>query len=477
MMLRAASRRVGTRPSARCLRVVHGVWSRHLSTAARVLDFATPADLKQKAPISERGNVMLVEKSLSLRPLAPLQRLQVNAENIFAASNDPLQHTDADLGRYWQPLGDGVSAFTDVFYHTGFCGRGAEMRELKTGAMMVRRQGLRLRDTLLKLEATNRLGGASAFILSGDRGCGKSSTLNYAIASCHEAGWLTVVIPSANDWTLGLGATSVQCPNEAYRLADKEYFKEMSPVLDGTKLYDNVDASTAFLLATALSQRSKLEKIVIKDAERKAYYAPNAADAANGPTLADLLDQVVGDGFGHFSDFPAPQRPIHDFLSELQLVTEMPVLLAIDGWNVWDKMASSCVWGDPSTPLHASQLLVPHMLGTLDYGQQMANGLMVCALSHSMPSASIPKPMRKKFPPPTDWRSVHSLPADVRRRMVSVPPYSHDELSQCLGYYALAGHLRNHRLQEQLGSGELVRKTAIMTSRVPEDVYKICEIM
>ena len=54
---------------------------------------------------------------------------------------------------------------------------------------------------------------------------GKSTLLNYAAAACHQAGWLVVSIPQATDWTLGLGGRSCQAPNQAYRCADRDYFR------------------------------------------------------------------------------------------------------------------------------------------------------------------------------------------------------------------------------------------------------------
>ena len=62
-------------------------------------------------------------------------------------------------------------------------------------------------------------------VVSGARGVGKSTLLNYAAAACHQAGWLVVSIPQATDWTLGLGGRSCQAPNQAYRCADRDYFR------------------------------------------------------------------------------------------------------------------------------------------------------------------------------------------------------------------------------------------------------------
>ena len=58
-------------------------------------------------------------------------------------------------------------------------------------------------------------------------------------------------------------------------------------------------------------------------------------------------------------------RPVHDLLRELQTVTDIPVLVAVDGWNRWHQMSGAREWrprGHPAPsemrPLHAQQLLV-----------------------------------------------------------------------------------------------------------------------
>ena len=90
---------------------------------------------------------------------------------------------------------------------------------------MVRSCSLALRDELLSLESKGELGQVPGLVVSGARGVGKSTLLNYAAAACHQAGWLVVSIPQATDWTLGLGGRSSQAPNQAYRCADRDYFR------------------------------------------------------------------------------------------------------------------------------------------------------------------------------------------------------------------------------------------------------------
>ena len=75
------------------------VGSRRLST---ITDIASPADMKS-GNAKPQSNVMLAEKKLSWKSFVPKGRkLRVEASGLFCASNDPLQHTADDVGRYFQ---------------------------------------------------------------------------------------------------------------------------------------------------------------------------------------------------------------------------------------------------------------------------------------------------------------------------------------------------------------------------------------
>jgi len=454
---------------------IRGSRGRRLGTST-VVDIAASSDLGGQ--VSEEGNVLFVKKKVPWKALSlPADRPVVPTQNLFCGSNSPLRHTEEDVGKFFQYDGS-TSAFSGVFYHTGFCGSDKMSKKLRTNATMVRRPGLQLRDQLLQLEQTGGLAAHPGFVLSGDQGVGKSCILNYAIATCQEAGWLVVNIPWAADWTLGIDARDPRWPNEAYRVADDEIFKQRPPELHESTLYDNPEASTHLLISTYLSQRPKLERIAIKCPERRAVYMEHARDKESGPTLADVLALVSTDTYDAFSDFPIPLRPIHDFLAELKTATELPVLLVIDSWNTWDFCCSSLAWQERN-PLHAQQMLVPHHLSSAnDFGGQMQNGTTLCALSWSAPFApKLTSAMRFNWPPPPNWREPASLPDRLRSRLVEVPRYSSAELQQCLDFYAHIGHLRNRRLEPQLRSGELRRKVALLTGRVPADVCRACEAM
>jgi len=458
--------------------------SRHLAADARITltDVADAAEVKANSTVSEGdGAVAFAQKALALKPRPSSQRIAVETSALFAATNDPLAHTTADVARFFQ-LDATMPRAVELFYHNGFCGEhvAARSQQLKTSAMMVRHPGLKLRDALLALDASGGLGDAAGWVVAGEAGVGKSMVLNYVLAAMQQAGWLVAVMPHAADWTLGLSARSAQAANEAYRVTDANIFTQLPPDLEGSALHENPEASAHFLLSFYLSQREKLATIPIKDAERRAHYAAAATDAAVGPTLADMLAPVARDAHEGFADFPMPVRPIYDLLRELQLVTEYPTLLVIDGWNRWTQMASSCHWRT-KRPLHASDLLVPALCGgDLRFGESMARGVMLCATTHrgAMP-AGVPLSMRKHVPVPPEFRKLHELRRDARfrERLLEVRPYRLDETQAALDFYALVGHMTNGALDGQLRTGELASKIRLTTSGNADDLFKLAEQM
>ena len=72
------------------------------ATQRKVVDVAGASDTKG---MSEEGNILLVEKDLQFKPLerpASAEIIVPGGGELFAASDDPLAHTEADVGKYFQ---------------------------------------------------------------------------------------------------------------------------------------------------------------------------------------------------------------------------------------------------------------------------------------------------------------------------------------------------------------------------------------
>ena len=109
----------------------------------------------------------------------------------------------------------------------------------------------------------------------------------------------------------------------------------------------------------------------------------------------------------------------------------------------------------------------------------MARGVMVCATTHAgAKPPGVPLRLRKSVPPPPEFRKPAALRQDARfngGRLLVVPPYSHTEVQAALEFYAVAGHVSNPALGEQLRTGELANKVKLTTAGVAEDVFKLCQ--
>ena len=115
--------------SARATRRI-GSRRRHASSTA-LLDIASEVELKAGSASAE-GNVLLTRKKVDWRPRSmENSRIPVETSQLFCASNDPLQHTSDDVGKFFQLErrgGPPHSLTFELFYHTGFCGSAVETR-------------------------------------------------------------------------------------------------------------------------------------------------------------------------------------------------------------------------------------------------------------------------------------------------------------------------------------------------------------
>ena len=136
--------------------------SRASTSAADSIDIVTEAELKRDAalPMAEGSHVGFAPLKIDWKPRSSSsQKVAVETKGLFCASNDPLEHTHSDVGKFFQ-LDSSTTAFEKVFYHTGFCGQSTQERQqkLKSSAMMVREPGVKLRDELLALDRTPEAG-------------------------------------------------------------------------------------------------------------------------------------------------------------------------------------------------------------------------------------------------------------------------------------------------------------------------------
>ena len=300
----------------------------------------------------------------------------VYSSKYFTATSQPAQHTERHDGRYyvmpelttWLP--EGLSGEWEQEF--GYTGR---------SAVMVRQQGRQLVDALRAFEAQPAeqraasnalLADAAAMraadqatrettpfrLVTGPRGIGKSGLLLYALHYARSAGWLTLYVPSGYTLTqqaqhygpcpdpdragnldqndiahemlqhmltlhaeqLGSLPQRQQYPRDRYLPAEQDE----AVINEKVRIRTEERAQKARLKAQAESQGKMWDPATFSSG-LPAYLAAADVDRA-GASLADM----VAWGIAH----PAwAAVAVADLVQELRQVTEMPVLIAVDGMN------------------------------------------------------------------------------------------------------------------------------------------------
>ena len=110
----------------------------------------------------------------------------------------------------------------------------------------------------------------------------------------------------------------------------------------------------------------------------------------------------------------------------------------------------------------------------------MKRGVMLSAITlASGGPLGVPSALRKDVPPPPDFYHIGALRQDerVKGHVTEVRPLKVRETQAMLEFYALAGHMTNAALDEQLRTGVLANKVRMLTAGVPDDVFTITQML
>ena len=102
----------------------HSLRRAALAARGRLLSTQSVSEIALDGPsgATPDGNVLVTERTIRFKPREPSkQLLRAETSHLFCASNDPLAHTEADCGKFFQ-LDGSTDIFSRVFYHTDFCG-------------------------------------------------------------------------------------------------------------------------------------------------------------------------------------------------------------------------------------------------------------------------------------------------------------------------------------------------------------------
>lgn len=326
------------------LRALRGA-SRHarrLSTSAA----AAPAG----GAAAAAGRAFRVQPYDDVPLLERAPRSALPAESLAATfTRTPIgEHSEADTRRYYELTTEQIERCFPEGFGSGVL---REFSATNLPALMVRPSALAARRTLDALAAdSDALRSASALVLSGARGAGKSATFSYLVHSARSSGWLVLLVPSAHRYInnqqrftplsslrieIGIVCAAAEGAGQA-STADRSASPlaavgESAASLE--QLFDVTAATSALLRGFLRAHEPTLASLPVQCAETRAFAKALSAQVSS---LADLVQLgTVTDAAGVPTELAS--HTLVALVRELRRVTAVPVLIAIDDVNAFDR--------------------------------------------------------------------------------------------------------------------------------------------
>lgn len=253
--------------------------------------------------------------------------------NLYS-TEQPGEHTEADLGKYY-------NLDLDTLPYAVNQGPLAEDLGWTDGYMMVRQNALESVEKLKEITNFDPQEGQEverpAWLgqtvgIKGGQGTGKTAALSYCIQYAQKAGWLV------------LSTFGREFPHETLGFITQSKHQKAH--------YDQPLYTAQFFRTLMKDQGDILKKISLK----RSYDYWEELEKPVGTSLYDLVKLSTDE------EMPELAPPIlKDFVQELLLVHEVPMLIAVDGINEWDEKSS---FVDPKHPFFRN--LNARRLGLVD---------------------------------------------------------------------------------------------------------------
>eukprot|EP01116_Phalansterium_solitarium_P021453 TRINITY_DN6672_c0_g1_i2.p1 TRINITY_DN6672_c0_g1~~TRINITY_DN6672_c0_g1_i2.p1 ORF type:complete len:625 (+),score=176.50 TRINITY_DN6672_c0_g1_i2:17-1891(+) len=284
-----------------------------------------------------------------------------------SASDDPRVYTDGNrlpltdrfyTNSVWVLSKDNLSSILPEGFAGGYRLDTKLHKYIKEFPFLVRKSAARLASWLEKAAASGFMNSKIKpyITLTGARGSGKSTALTQLVIWARQNNWIVVFIPDARYWVKG------------ERIEESQYE-------DG--MWDQNLIAAEFAGHMLAAHREQLKTLPLRLPVDLLNF-----DTTKQKTLADLLEYAVKDKESNNTD------AIVHFRKELNLVTEFPVLIAVDGINV---LFNNSPYGDPLSdskliipPLPAQKLMLTRIFSDFD-SHGLANGMYVTALCRTHP--------------------------------------------------------------------------------------------
>ncbi|KAF1323611.1 Atp-dependent dna helicase snf21, partial [Globisporangium splendens] len=287
-----------------------------------------------------------------------------------------------------------------------------------------------LRDNTLKIislmkDWENSKKDASAFVIDGERGTGKSFALQQIVQFARESNWVVLYVPNARSW----------CVEAPY---------VMKSPIDENKF--DIDVYGVELLEKFLHcHGEQLSSIPLRGNYGDRYYPasfkskPKSTSEYDASTLT--LRDLVENGI---KDEELACTAVVDLRAELAKVTEFPVLIAIDEYNTWFEKT---VFGFEGKEVFPSDITVIDALKDVDAeghlaDRKLTNGLFIAATTENYPS-------RFDFKKQVNYRALRT----------TMRTYTKEELESVVAYYNQVSFLHDKPSESELAYFRLMTKS------------------
>jgi len=236
--------------------------------------------------------------------------------------------------------------------------------------------------------------GTRCVLLRGPPGSGKSTSLFHAVERAREQDWLVFYLPNLYHWLHERDSCDVvltprpRGARSASLLREPLFFDQARLVLDSLQACRQVHARTLESI-TCLPTEQLLRESDLDDEARDGDVARQTATSTDQHTnLLGLVDACLQSGRrleGELAELnlDAFGRTYRLFLRQLQCVRQVPVLFAIDDWNLLNALTSIRHPQKKGRFLHASALRSLRPLNAWNmftrFGARMRRGLVLCA--------------------------------------------------------------------------------------------------
>eukprot|EP01133_Synstelium_polycarpum_P008018 gene8018-9420_t len=253
-----------------------------------------------------------------------------------------------------------------------------------------------------------------AILVDGKRGAGKSVTLNQVVFWAKQQGWLVFYVPSC------------------YKFI---HTGTLTPFVENPMLFEQHELSTQILTQMMEVNGDMLKQIHLKTSFKIQF---NNFKSSSDRTLYDLAASSLND---------CSSEVLYHFKRELDCVTEFPVLIALDGYNQFQRVSGYGDMYDARTfmnTLPTSRLLACDLFSPL-LNHSLANGVVVASTTDEVSKETL----------------LSQVPED---QVIQVPKFSLYEMRLLLNFLVEIDYL------EKVPSQETVQYLWQMSSGNARDV-------